>query len=75
MGNPQVTARVSVEFAERMDALVEILNEKEENKARPLNRNELARRALAVGVDVMESQNPGNARPAAKKSAKKGARK
>lgn len=73
MANPQLTARVSEEFAARIDALVMRLNTREEHRALPLDRTDVVRIALARGVDMMERE-LGAPAPASKVAAKRGKR-
>jgi len=78
MANPQVTARVSEAFVERIDALGAVLNRQEIHRVLPLERTDVARMALAKGVEVMErelgvkagSAKPAPARPTTKKRGK-----
>ena len=52
--NPQLTARVSPDFAARVEALRTTLNHQEAHRALPLELTDVVRMALARGVDSME---------------------
>lgn len=64
--NPQLTARVSPDFAARVEALRTNLNAKEAHRALPLELTDVVRMALARGVDGMERDFAPPAAPAAK---------
>jgi hypothetical protein len=58
MANPQLTARVSTEFAARVEALRTTLNKLEANRALPLELTDVVRTALVRGVESLEREHP-----------------
>lgn len=77
MGRPQLTARVSDNFAARVDRVLEVLTEqhKRDNSAAPApERPDAVRLILSRGLPLVEADF-GLDRPAARKPARKTAKK